>query len=200
MPPLRSFLVPCRLSGVCFSGVCFSGVCLRGVCLRGAHLRAVSSCVVVLLVLALLAPLGAAQAQRVEDTHTVTAEVALVSAVSVTALPPLVTGPESGGAVTGTYSVVTNRPAAQSIVVSVEGTPPEGLALYVDLESPTGAQKAREASLQVLTPDGTATPRTVVTGIGQVSATDLTVSVRTEVRVAAAPGDAAVRLSFELVE
>ena len=185
MPPLRSFLVPCRLSGVCLGAL---------------RLRALSPRVAVLLGLALLAPLGAAQAQRVEDTHTVTAEVAPVSAVSVTALPPLVTGPGSGGTATGTYSVVTNRPAAQSIVVSVEGTPPEGLALYVDLEPPTGAQKAREASLQVLRPDGTAPSRTVVTGIGQVSATDLTVSVRTEVRVAAAPGDAAVRLSFELVE
>jgi len=190
MLPLCSCLLPCRLGAVH----------RRGVCPSALRPHAVSSRATVLLGLTLLASLGAAQAQQVEDTHTVTAEVAPVSAVSVAPLPPLATGPESGGTVTGTYSVVTNRPADQSIVVSVEGTPPEGVALYVDLEPPTGAQKAREAALQVLTPDGTATPRAVVTGIGQVSTTCLTVSVRTEVGMAATPGEAAVQLSFELVE
>lgn len=156
---------------------------------------------IVPLLLALVAdPSGSAQAQQVEDTHTVTAEVKSISAVAVAAPPPLVARPESRRTVTSTYSVVTNRPVAQSIVVSVEGTPPEGIALYVRLEAPEDAQRTEDTPLQVLRPDGQVTPQPLVTGIGQVSTTGLEVSVQADVSVAADPGDASVRLSLELVE
>ncbi len=143
---------------------------------------------------------GWAQEAKDEDVHTVAAEVAPYSTVSVDPLPSLVTGPGPSETVQTTYSVVTNRPASQSVVVSVEGTPPRGVALRVELEPPEGAQRAGDAPLQVLSPEGRADARTLVTGIGQVSATGLTVSVTTEVGVEAEPGGAAIRLSFELIE
>jgi hypothetical protein len=70
----------------------------------------------------------------------------------------------------------------------------------VELEPPEGAQRAGDAPLQVLDPEGQADARTLVTDIGQVSETGLTVSVTTEVGIEAEPGDTGVRLSFELVE
>jgi len=143
---------------------------------------------------------GWTQETEGEDMHTVAAEVEPYSAVSVDPLPSLVAGPGPSKTVQTTYSVVTNRPASQSVVVSVEGTPPHGVALWVELEPPEGAQRAGDAPLQVLDPEGQADARTLVTDIGQVSETGLTVSVTTEVGIEAEPGDTGVRLSFELVE
>lgn len=141
-----------------------------------------------------------AQAQQTERAHTVRAAVAPVSGVSISSLPSPSVGPGSGDTGTGTYSVVTNRPAPQSIVVSVEGGPPEGMALFVALEPPDGAQRAGDGPLKILSREGEETPRALVTGIDQVSETGLEVSVRTEVGVEATPGAASLRLSFELVK
>ena len=68
------------------------------------------------------------------------------------------------------------------------------------MRPPAGAQAPRDAPLQVLQTNGTVTPRTVVRDIGPVSATGLAVSVQTTVTVEAAPGDAPIQLSVELVE
>lgn len=141
-----------------------------------------------------------AQAQQTERAHTVRAAVASVSNVSISSLPSPSVGPGSGDVGTGRYSVVTNRPASQSIVVSVEGMPPKGVALFVALEPPDGAQRTGGAPLKVLSKDGKKTPRALVTGIGQVSETGLEVSVRTEVGVQATPGATDLRLSFELAK
>jgi hypothetical protein len=73
--------------------------------------------------------MGWAQETESEDVHTVAAEVEPYGAVSVDPLPSLVAGPGPSKTVQTTYSVVTNRPASQSVVVSVEGTLPHGVAL-----------------------------------------------------------------------
>ena len=155
---------------------------------------------VLLLLVLVLGSAGAPRAQTATAEHTVTVAVAPVRLVMLDPLPPLTAGPGPRHTVTTTYALATNRPAPQSLVVSIDKPAPTGVSVAVSMEPPAGAQASQEAPLQVLRPDGAVTPRTVVTGIGPVSATGLTVSVHTTIEVEAAPGDAPVRLLVTLVD
>jgi len=153
-----------------------------------------------LLLAFVLGSVGASRAQTATAEHTVTVAVAPVRLVTMDPLPPLTAGPGPRHTVTTTYALATNRPAPQSLVVSIDGPAPTGVSVAVSMEPPAGAQAPRDAPLQVLQTNGTVTPRTVVRDIGPVSATGLAVSVQTTVTVEAAPGDAPIQLSVELVE
>lgn len=141
-----------------------------------------------------------AQAAEDEARHTVTATAEKYAAIEVAPTASFVAGPGASRSVESTYAVVTNVSARQRMVASVEGRPPPGVSVWVDVDPPAGAEAAEEGAVQLLSKDGRARARTLVTGIGQVSEAGLTITYTTEVTVGAQLGDQQVRLEFELVE
>ncbi len=142
---------------------------------------------------------AAAQAREDEVTHEVTAQVRSYQHVSLAPLPSFAAGPGPPRTVSTTYSVVTNDPEPRRLVASVEGPTPDGVMVWIELEPPEGAAPAGDEAVQVVGPDADRGPTPLVTGIEQVSATDLDVRYTMETTVAADPGDKQVRLEFELV-
>lgn len=141
-----------------------------------------------------------AQTEDDEVSHTVTAEASRYQSVTLDPLPAFTSGPGASRTVTTTYSVVTNVPEPQRLVASVDGPTPKGVAVWIELEPPDGASAAADGPVPVVGPDADRGPTALVTGVDQVSATDLTVRYTTEATVEADPGDKQIRLEFELVD
>lgn len=135
-----------------------------------------------------------------EDTHNVTPRVQAYSAIDVSPATSFVTDPGRSKVVESTYSVVSNVSALQQIVVSLRGAAPKGIAIWVDIEPPEGAEEVEDGPVKLVGASEGARSRTLVTGIGQVSERGLRVSYTTEVTISAKPGDKQVRLEFELVK
>lgn len=148
-----------------------------------------------------------AQAADDEARHTVTAAAERYVSIEVAPTPSFVAKPGASKSVVSTYALVTNVPARQRMVASVEGRPPPGVSLWVDVEPPDGAEATGKGAVRLLGPGGRARSQTtVVAGIGQVSEAGLTITYTTEVTadvladVDIQTGDQQVRLGFELVE
>ena len=146
--------------------------------------------------------LPAATAQDPDDevTHAVTAHTSRYELVRMDPLPSFASGPGTPRTVTTTYSVVTNAPEPRRLVASVDGPTPKNVTVWVELEPPDGASAAADGPVQIVGPEADRESTPLVTGIEQVSATDLSVRYTMEATVEADPGDQQVRLEFELVE
>ncbi|HEX2188414.1 MAG TPA: hypothetical protein VHG51_05920 [Longimicrobiaceae bacterium] len=132
---------------------------------------------------ALLVPAFATTAAAQTATQTVSYEVQAINQLSVSGSPSLVISSAPAGSAptsataSGSYAVTTNQ-TGKKITAELDNDLPSGVTLSVTLAAPTGAISVDGVSLST-------TPASVVTGIGTVNESGLSVSYELAATVAA---------------
>jgi len=140
---------------------------------------------VFILVMALATFGFSASAQAADSaTQTVTFEVQAINEISVTGTPSLTistatpgSGPTAATDNSATYAITTND-TGKTITAAIDTAMPTGLTLKVSLAAPTVGTSAGDVILS-------ATAADVVTGVGSVAESGLTITYTLEATIAA---------------
>ena len=140
------------------------------------------------------------QAQSADEaSHTVTIQVQEVRRIEVGEGPTLIIDQGGSGRSSSTYSVQSNHTDPQSITGTVEAdSVSAGLTLSATLDAPDAS--GRSTGEQTLFEDGSGQEQSLVTGMEEVSQSDLGITYEASTTPEISPGTYGVTVTYTIVE